>query len=75
MKKIVEFWKVNEHWLTFLGMVIYLNGFWIVFLEEMREKDWMAGIWLVQFFGLATWYGLRGRKKGWRLPKFIRDTH
>lgn len=35
----------------------------------MRD-DWKYSVgWLIQFFGLCTYYGLRARKKGWKLPK------
>lgn len=75
MKGIKEFWKTNEQWLSFLAMVVYLNGFWMVFVDEMREGEWITGLWLVQFFTLATLYSVRSRVKGWKLPKNIKDTH
>jgi hypothetical protein len=75
MKKILEFWKSNEQWLLFLSLIVYLNGFWIFFMEEMQNKDWVVGLWLVQFFGLASMYSIRSNKMKWKLPKDIKDTH
>jgi hypothetical protein len=75
MKKVVEFWKDNEQTLTFLLIIVYLNAFWIYFYEEMANEGWVTGLWLIQFFGLSTWHGLRGVKKRWKLPKHIKDTH
>mgnify|MGYP000243559146 FL=1 len=39
-----------------------------IFDEQMRTTDWMGLVWIIQFFGLATWLGLRGKKKGWIWP-------
>jgi hypothetical protein len=75
MKKVVEFWKVNEQSLTFILIVLYLNCFWIYFYEEMAKNDWLTGFFTVQFFGLCTFLGLRSRKKGWKLPKNVKETH
>jgi hypothetical protein len=40
----------------------------IVFDEEMRTTNWMGLIWVIQFFGLGTFLGLRSLKKGWKWP-------
>jgi len=75
MKKILGFLKENEQWLLFVLIIAYLNVFFYIFEYNMRT-DWRyPTMWLVQFFGLATLFGIRMRKKGWKLPKNIKDTH
>ena len=75
MKRVLEILRRYEQLLLFLVLVIYLNGFWIVFNEQMQTNAWVAVIWLVQFFGLGSLYAIRGLKKGWKYPKDIRNTH
>lgn len=58
----------NEQVLLFYSVIIYLVGFMVVFDEEMRTTEWMGLIWIVQFFGLGSYIGLRGLKKGWSWP-------
>ncbi len=75
MKKLIGFWKENEQWLSFLLIIAYLNTFFFLF-ERNMISDWKYSlVWLIQFFSLCTLYGLRMRKKGWKLPKNIKDTH
>jgi hypothetical protein len=75
MKKLLQYWKANQQWLTFLFMIIYLNGFFIILEEQMRTIYWLPIGWLVQFFGLAGWYSYVANKKGWKLPRDIKNTH
>lgn len=75
MKKLLELWKENEQWLLFLFLIVYLNGFWMIFTEEMQDNSWLVGLWLVQFFGLTGLYSIRSNKMKWKLPKNIKDTH
>ncbi len=75
MKSVVEFLRGNEQSLLFIGMIVYLMGFLIVFENEMREGGWISAFWLIQFFTLGILYAHRGTKKGWKYPKDIRDTH
>lgn len=75
MKNIINFWKNNEQIITFLSLIIYLNGFAMYFYDEMQKGGWITGLWLFQFFFLTTCFGLRSVRKGWKLPKDIKDTH
>jgi uncharacterized membrane protein len=75
MKKTIEFWKSNEQWILFLLLVVYLNGFWMLFFEQMQRGGVITYLFLIQFFGLAGLYSIRSNKKGWKLPKNIKDTH
>jgi hypothetical protein len=75
MKKVLEFWRSNEQWLLFLSLIVYLNGFWMFFMEEMQNNGWVVGLWLVQFFGLTSIYSIRSNKMKWKLPKDIKNTH
>lgn len=75
IKKFNEWWKVWGQVWGFVLHVIFLNGFWMMFTEEM-QNDWRysAG-WLVSFFVGALWYVWQMKKHGWRLPKDIKNTH
>jgi hypothetical protein len=57
-----------EQVILFYTVIIYLISFMFIFDEQMRTTEWMGLVWIVQFFGLGTWLGLRGRKKGWIWP-------
>lgn len=69
MKSVLEILRRFEQSLLFLLMVVYLNGFWIVFDEQMRTNGWVCLIWLVQFFGFGTLYAMRAKKKGWIIKR------
>lgn len=75
MKKLLKFWKDNQQWLAFVLIIVYLNSFFIILEEQMRTIYWFPIIWLVQFFGLVGWYAYVSNKKGWRLPKDVKNTH
>lgn len=75
MNRVKEFLKTNIQWLSFVGIVVYLNGFWMFFIDEMRVGGWITIGFLIQFFGLAGGYAWISRVRGWRLPKNIKDTH
>ena len=66
--KMKNWFSVYEQVILFYTIVIYLISFMFIFDEQMRTTDWMGLVWVVQFFGLATWLGLRGKKKGWIWP-------
>lgn len=72
---MIEFWKEHEQVLTFILVITYLCSFCFYFENEMRHNGWFTLLFLIQFFGLGTYMGIRGLKKGWRLPKNIKDTH
>ena len=50
-------------------------GFTIIFDKELHTSGWMGLLWLVQFFGLVGWYAYVSKKKGWSLPKDVKNTH
>ena len=66
---IKKFYQEFEQVILFFSLVTYLIGFMFYFDNEMRNTDWVALLWLIQFFGLGTLLGLYSRKKGWRWPK------
>ena len=66
---IKKFYNEFEQVILFFSTIIYLTVFMIVFDEEMRNTGWMGLLWIIQFFGLGTFIGLRGLKKGWKWPK------
>jgi hypothetical protein len=43
--------------------------------DLMNKHEWLAGVWLLCFFGFAGWYSWQMKIHGWRLPKDIKDTH
>jgi hypothetical protein len=47
----------------------------IGFIDEMRVSSWLSILWLVLFFGGASWYAWQMRVHGWGLPQNIKDTH
>ena len=57
-----------EQVILFYSFIIYMVVFTFAFDEQLRKTEWMGLIWLVQFFGFATFIGLRGIKKGWKWP-------
>ena len=63
-----KFYNEFEQVILFLSTIAYLTTFMIVFDEEMRTTNWMGLLWVIQFFGLGTFIGLRGIKKGWKWP-------
>ena len=70
-----KWWKEWGQIIGFLSLVISLNGFWLIFIDEM-QYDWRYSVtWLIMFFGGAGWYAWKMRKHGWRLPEDIRKTH
>lgn len=75
MKKFNEWWKIWGQLIGFLFLVIYLNGFWIIFIEEFQNNWMYPAAWLVQFFGLSGWYAWQSKKHRWRMPDDIKKTH
>lgn len=65
---VKKFYKEFEQAILFYSLIIYLIGFMFYFENQMRTTDWVAGLWLVQFFTLGTLLGLYSRKKNWRWP-------
>jgi hypothetical protein len=46
-----------------MGVFSYVN------YQELQTSNWIAILWLIQFFGLATLLGLYGKKRGWKWPQ------
>ena len=75
MEKLKKWWSVWGQFWGFIFMIVYLNGFWMIFTDEF-QSDWRyPASWLIQFFSFAGIYAWMSRKYGWRLPKDIKDTH
>jgi len=75
LKSFNQWWKVWGQVWGFVGLIVVLNGYFLLLSDEMQRNEWLAVIWLVLFFGGAGWYSWQMRKHGWRLPKDIKDTH
>ncbi len=79
IKQFNEWWKVWGQLYGFVGMIVYLNVYFIGLGDRMQENDTTAIAltvgWLASFFGLAIWYSWQMRKHGWKMSKSIRDTH
>ena len=71
MKWITKF----EQIILFYSLIFYMLGFTIIFDKELHTSGWMGLLWLVQFFGLVGWYAYVSKKKGWSLPKDVKNTH
>jgi len=75
MEKFNLWWKEWGQLWGFLLLIVSLNGFWLVFIDEM-QYDWRYSLtWLIMFFGGAGWYAWQSKKHGWRLPEDIKRTH
>jgi hypothetical protein len=66
---IKKFYQEFEQVILFFSLITYLIGFMFYFDNEMRNTNWVALLWLIQFFGLGTLLGLYSRKKNWKWPK------
>ena len=56
-----------EQGLSFIAVIVLCTIAMFVFNSPL--------MFLTSFIGGSTYLGIRGRKKGWRLPKNIKDTH
>ena len=56
-----------EQGLSFIAVIILCMVAMFVFNSPL--------MFLALFIGGSTYLVIRGRKKGWRLPKNIKDTH
>ena len=56
-----------EQGLSFIAVVALCSVAMFVFYSP--------ALYLVTFFGGTTYLVLRGKKKGWKLPKNIKETH
>jgi hypothetical protein len=63
MKKLIEFLRENEQALTFTLVIAYLSVSLFYFIDEMRTNVWYDIIWIIQFFALSTYMGLKWSKK------------
>ena len=63
----------------FISIVTYLNVYGYVFSDRMRVGDevssWLALGFVVQFFGLAGLWAWIMKRRGWKLPKSVKETH
>ena len=75
MKKFLQWWKVAGQLWGFLILIGATTGMMIAFTNEMRTNLWVSVLWLVIFFGGASWYAWQMRVHGWQLPQNIKDTH
>lgn len=74
-KKFNIWWSIWGQLWGFIILIVLLNSFWMIFMDEMRNDARYTVTWLIMFFGGAFWYSWQSKKHGWRLPKDIRDTH
>ena len=56
-----------EQGLSFIAVIVLCTIAMFVFNSPL--------MFLISFIGGSTYLVIRGRKKGWRLPKNIKDTH
>ncbi len=56
-----------EQGLSFIAVIVLCMIAMFVFNSPL--------MFLASFIGGSTYLVIRGRKKGWRLPKNIKDTH
>jgi len=56
-----------EQGLSFIAVIVLCTISMFVFNSPL--------MFLTSFVGGSTYLVIRGRKKGWRLPKNIKDTH
>jgi hypothetical protein len=75
MKKFLQWWKVAGQLWGFLIVIGTTSGLMIGFTDEMRVNGWLSTLWLVLFFGGASWYAWQMKVHGWELPQNIKDTH
>ena len=75
MKKFLQWWKVAGQLWGFLIVIGTTSGLMIGFTDEMRVNGWLSALWLVLFFGGASWYAWQMKVHGWELPQNIKDTH
>lgn len=73
--KFNKWWKVWGQIIGFMGIIIYLNVYFLALGQEMQKSKLLAAGWLASFVILCTWYAWQMKKHGWRLPKDIKDTH
>ena len=75
MKKFLKWWSVEGQFWGFVLQILILSTMIIGFAEEGRHNNWFGLVFLVIFFGGASWYAWQMRVHGWKLPKDIRETH
>ena len=75
MSSFKRWWKVNGQGIGFITGIVFLNAYFLMLGDLMNEHEWLAGVWLLCFFGFAGWYAWQMRVHGWKLPKNIKDTH
>lgn len=68
-------WKESGQSIGFVILIVILTLYGMLLQDEMRTDSLFTILWLVLFFGGATFMGLQGRKHNWKLPKNIKDTH
>jgi hypothetical protein len=66
---IKKTYKKFEQIILFYSLLIYMGVFSYVNYQELQTSNWMAILWLIQFFGLATLLGLYSKKRGWKWPQ------
>ena len=66
-KKLLSGKYKMEQGLSFIAVIVLCTIAMFVFNSPL--------MFLTSFVGGSTYLVIRGRKKGWRLPKNIKDTH
>jgi hypothetical protein len=66
-KKLLNGKYKMEQGLSFIAVIVLCTIAMFVFNSPL--------MFLASFIGGSTYLVIRGRKKGWRLPKNIKDTH
>lgn len=73
--KFNKFWKNWGQLIGFVGIIVYLNAYFLILSAEMQTNKALAAGWLVSFFVCCGWYAWQMRVHGWRLPEDIKNTH
>lgn len=75
IKKFNIWWKKRGQLVGFLGIVTYLNIYFILLGSLVKTNNFLAVGWLVSFFSCVWWYAWQSKKQGWAISKGIKNTH
>ena len=75
MKKFLKWWSVAGQFLGFILHIAINTSLIVGFSQEAKHNSWIGLLFLVVFFGGASWYAWQMRVHGWKLPNDIKNTH
>ena len=55
MSSFKRWWKVNGQGIGFIAGIVFLNAYFLILGDLMNKHEWLAGVWLLCFFGFAGW--------------------